>query len=447
MNNDALLAKIISFIEDNELSFNKPVILGYSGGGDSTALFHLLMRLRKSYDIDLHIAHIDHGVREESKIEAQNLAYQAQSYNIPFHLKKLSAMANNNTENVMREKRYRFFLEVYQKIDAGAVILAHHNNDLAETVFKRVVEGASIINFYGMREVSSYDDIMTLWRPLLSISKKEIMQWLDANNIKYFSDKTNFDRSNMRSRMRCDVFPTIASSCGKNFENNLLVLSKKSWELNRYFDKKTKVLWDNRVTGPNGGYIDFADTSYDILEKYHVIHRFCKSYNIDIARKNIEKLVLWVDTKVVNKEINYKNYSIFVDRQKLIVHKNNISIDEEVINVAEGKFYATWGSVDITTKASTTEMMKGWYDVIKGEAVVSLPMGKYTISLPRNGSYYKGKRLKRWWSDANVPSFMRYITPVIYNSDNMVVQEMLLPYLSKEMPSQYFSCHFKFSHK
>ncbi len=95
-------------------------------------------------------------------------------------------------ENEARQARLNFFKEIYQKIDAQALVLGHHGDDQSETVLKRILEGASLSSLRGILPVSILEG-MQVWRPLLDASKAEIRSWLKAKGLKPIEDRTNLD--------------------------------------------------------------------------------------------------------------------------------------------------------------------------------------------------------------------------------------------------------------
>jgi len=209
----------------------KPVILGFSGGPDSLALLHLLLEC----DVDLHIAHIDHGWRAESKQQAEQLKAEVKMLKLPFHLKRLEGVPKK--ENEARQARYAFFKEIYQKIDAQALILGHHGDDQSETVLKRILEGASLGALKGILPVSSVDG-MQIWRPLLDIGKVMLKVWLEEKGLKAIEDSTNLDPRYLRGRMRASILPQLQAHFGKEISGNLRRLGESARELSDYIAKK-----------------------------------------------------------------------------------------------------------------------------------------------------------------------------------------------------------------
>lgn len=206
----------------------KPVILGFSGGTDSLALLHLLLEC----EIDLHVAHIDHGWRAESKSQAEELQAKAE---LPFHRKRLEGTPKK--ENAARQARLAFFKEIYQKIDAQAVILGHHGDDQSETVLKRILEGASLSALRGILPVSSVGG-MQIWRPLLGVDKTMLRAWLKEKGLRPIEDSTNHDPSYLRGRMRTSILPQLQAHFGKEVSGNLRRLGESARELSDYLSKR-----------------------------------------------------------------------------------------------------------------------------------------------------------------------------------------------------------------
>lgn len=209
----------------------RPLLLACSGGPDSKALLYLLIEAKQFFNLDLHVAHIDHGWREESGTEAEALKKEVERLGLTFHLKKMENVEQK--EGTARAGRYVALTEIAQYIDAQAVLLAHQMEDQAETVLKRIFEGATLSSCRGMKEVSCNEKLV-LWRPLLSVSKKELMEWLQNLNISYFTDPTNLDPKYLRGRLRTSIFPFLEKEFGKSIVKNLCLLGKRAEKLEEH---------------------------------------------------------------------------------------------------------------------------------------------------------------------------------------------------------------------
>ncbi len=234
---DILLLTIKKFLEERGVSA-RPLMLGYSGGPDSKALLKLLFQCQRFFPFELHLAHVDHGWREESQREAKEIELEAHDLKIPLHMHRLNMedFSKGNWEEKGRKYRLTFFSEVYARIGAQALVLGHHADDQAEVVLKRVFEGSSFFSLGGLSPQSHFLG-MQIWRPLLSIQKQDVLQWLSQKGICFFQDPTNTDTRFLRGKMRKDMLPLLSSSFGKEISSNLCHLGEESREIKAYFSK------------------------------------------------------------------------------------------------------------------------------------------------------------------------------------------------------------------
>lgn len=158
------------------------------------------------------------------------------SVQVPFHLHCLKEEAGK-TEESARLERLKFFFQIYTKFGCQALLLAHQAEDQAETVLKRIFEGAHFFACGGILPVTTFEK-MVLWRPLLKLKKKELIAWLESRHIPYFTDPTNADPKYLRAKMRTTLLPDLAKIFGKEVQSNLLRLGQTAQEYKMYFDKK-----------------------------------------------------------------------------------------------------------------------------------------------------------------------------------------------------------------
>ncbi len=237
----------------NHYDFKSPLLLGLSGGPDSLALFHLLLKYRKQHPFELGIAHVDHGWRQESSEEARLLQNIVEKEGLPFHLKTLLPEdLQGNLEAASRDARILFFADLCQKYHYQAVLLAHHADDQAETVLKRVLEGASLPYLCGLRETATVHNVL-FWRPLLKINKNEILQWLERHQLKGFDDRTNRDPRFLRGKFRTRILPALSKEFGKQVEKNLERLGAEALEWHHYLNSKVIICCKQLKKG-NGAY-------------------------------------------------------------------------------------------------------------------------------------------------------------------------------------------------
>ncbi len=294
-----------------------PLLVAFSGGPDSLALTSLLLELKDKYSLEIELAHVDHGYRKESSDEALGLQKWSLEKKIPFHLMKIEEVPTKNVEDTFRKKRYDFFEELFKKRSYAALLLAHHRDDLEETVLKRMLEGAFISNLCPIKSISFRNGIQ-IWRPLLQSSKAEILQYIKKHNLVPIIDKSNFDGSNLRSKMRMKIIPLLEKELGKNIRTSLFNLAQYSDQLSSYLQAKTQNLacQTNKTQDLS---IDFSNLNLHPLEMHYFLKQTLKDQNISLSRKELSTAIYLIQNKSVGKTIIKKNVNLYFDGQKLFI--------------------------------------------------------------------------------------------------------------------------------
>jgi tRNA(Ile)-lysidine synthase len=181
----------------------RALLLAVSGGPDSTAL--LLMashwaRLRGAPRLEA--ATVDHCLRPESASEAAAVAKLCASLDVPHHTLVWSGpKPKTRLQERAREARYALLIERAREIGADFVVTAHHLDDQAETVLFRLTRGSGIGGLAGMAARTKRDGV-TLARPLLGLSKAELIAYCEAEEVDFVRDPSNQDPRYARTRMR-----------------------------------------------------------------------------------------------------------------------------------------------------------------------------------------------------------------------------------------------------
>ena len=277
-----------------------PLLVGYSGGPDSKALLYSLL---ESGCGTLHVAHIDHGWREESAEEAESICQEMKGLGVVFHTLRLPSVPLGNKEAVFREERLKFFFSLFEKIPFQALLLGHHADDLAETSLKRLLEGAHLPFLGGMEPISSLEG-MPIWRPLLKIKKKELFRFLEKRQLQPFFDSTNFDPLYLRARLRKETLPFLQDSFGKNVMENLCHLSERAHELRRYLDQKVSSA--QKKKGEWGFVV--CCTGLQRIERRHLLQKVASSEGIFLTRTVLEPVLDWVEDAGKMRKIFFGGY-------------------------------------------------------------------------------------------------------------------------------------------
>ena len=292
------------------------LLLGLSGGPDSMALLHLLLECRLELDFSLHLAHVDHGWRLESDEEAQALKGMAAQLKLPFHLHTLKNIEGSDLENRCRQERLNFFSRLQQKHHFQALLLAHHEGDQAETVLKRVFEGAGIQALGGLHLERHWGNLC-VWRPLLSLKKHHLIRYLDKKHVPYFEDATNTDPTYLRSRMRQQIFPELERLFGKGIQKNCVRLGALCEEVSSYFDEKCLEIEKKCIKGPFGDYIS---TEFHPIELKYFIKNYTETPNL--SYEALELLVKLIREGKGNRQVHAPPLTFYVNRGYLFILKD-----------------------------------------------------------------------------------------------------------------------------
>lgn len=183
-------------LQNKEEFLNTKNLLAFSAGGDSTALFFLLLDNKIKFDIAI----VDYGLRLQSKEEVSYAKELAAKYNILCHIKKAPKI-DSNFEAKARKVRYSFFEELIKHYSYNALLTAHHLGDRFEWFLMQFCKGAGCIELAGMQSRDKRSGY-TLYRPLLHLDKQELLEYLHTHDIKYFEDESNSDEKYKRNSFR-----------------------------------------------------------------------------------------------------------------------------------------------------------------------------------------------------------------------------------------------------
>lgn len=205
---DHLLSELTAFFHN----MNPPVssvLVGVSGGADSVALLHLLHMYREQLRISrIAVAHVNHSLRgEESDGDEAFVKGIADSLQIEFFAETLlpSSSPQKGIEEWARKERYRFFHQLKSSEKFDSIATAHTAGDQAETVIMRIMRGAGL---RGLRGVLAWREDGVI-RPLLSVERSMIEEWLSARGLSYRIDSSNADEKFRRNWVRHEIIPLM----------------------------------------------------------------------------------------------------------------------------------------------------------------------------------------------------------------------------------------------
>ena len=240
---------------------NATLVVGVSGGADSTALLYGLNNLRERCGIRLHVAHLNHDFRgEEADEDARFVESLAHELGLPVSVEKRDPIAYQQERRISsfeqgaREMRYDFLARVASEVQAPAVAVGHTSDDLAETVLLHILRGTGLPGLRGMAETSPWPwpaglTTPVLFRPLLDISKSETEEYCRELGRSFRSDSGNSLFRFTRNRVRRELMPLLASEFNPRIREALVRLAHTSSQELAFLEEHLEASWNDLVSG------------------------------------------------------------------------------------------------------------------------------------------------------------------------------------------------------
>ena len=191
------------------------ILIAVSGGADSLALAELMINSRRRFNLEIVIAHFEHGLRGQDSVDdAAFVKNFAEARGVEFiggrgDVKHFSAENKISVETAARILRYEFLSKVRRDLNCDAIALAHHADDQAETILFRLLRGATSAGLSAMKFRTLSEDYGLLIRPLLRFRKFELENFCREKKLSPRLDATNFELDATRNKIRLELIPTL----------------------------------------------------------------------------------------------------------------------------------------------------------------------------------------------------------------------------------------------
>lgn len=230
------MERLIAKLKSEKWIYDEKVLVCVSTGVDSMVLLDVLYKLQSELKLKIIVAHVNHQKRKISDVEEEFIIDYCEKQNLKIYTKRLEFESNQNFQAEARDKRYQFFYEVALKEEINKIILAHHADDNIETIMMRIIRGSNFVGYAGMKLVSEFRGLQVL-RPMLTINKKQILQYAKEKKLRYFEDETNFQDVYKRNRIRQNILPFLYYE-DENVDDKFSYFSQTIFEASRIIEEK-----------------------------------------------------------------------------------------------------------------------------------------------------------------------------------------------------------------
>ena len=244
--------KVACFAERHELLGSaRNVALAVSGGADSTALLYVMRALKgeKIFGAELLCAHVNHQLRgEEADLDEAFVLAQAAELNLAAATRRVDVrgFAHQNKlsiETAARQLRIGALTEIAGENHCDLIATAHQKNDNAETVLQRLARGTGFRGLGGIWPMRVFADGAAFIRPLLSVTRDEILGYLHERNVPWRRDPTNADCAYRRNYMRHRLLPALQRDCAGSVVEQLSELAQRARGLQSLIGRRADRLW------------------------------------------------------------------------------------------------------------------------------------------------------------------------------------------------------------
>ncbi|MCM8709557.1 tRNA lysidine(34) synthetase TilS [Clostridium sp. SYSU_GA19001] len=432
-----MIDKVLNTINQyNMFEKNDKVIVAVSGGPDSVCLLHLLYTLKGDFNLTLYAAHVNHCLRgEEADKDEEYVEEFCRKLGIEcfvkrVDIKKLSKERGLSSESTGREARYEFFEELYKKLRADKIALAHNFNDKAETVLMRIIRGTGMEGLSGIKAVRSNIFV----RPLINIKRESIEKYCRDNKLEPRIDKTNLENIYTRNKVRLELIPYIEKNFNSDIINSLNRLADTMALDNDYLEATCKEKYRNYCEKKGGKVIIYKEA---FKEHEAVLSRLLRFAIREVKGNlyNIEKVHIYdlinLQKSGTGKKItlpgdlvgfnNYENIELSIaEVNKVYKEKKEYTIQIEEKNYIEALNLEV--QLRLLNKDEKPDFKEKTYikyfdfDKIKGRITLrTRKNGDRFIPLGMKGS----KKLKDLFMDLKIPQEERDYIPLICFGDDI----------------------------
>ena len=406
---------IMEHVREKKLFNNtEPIVVALSGGIDSMVLFDIMNNLNDN----VIIAHVNHNKRPESVKEYSYIEKMAKEKNIPFEGYSIEE-TTDNFHHESRVKRYEFFRAIAQKYNSKKIIVAHHLDDQVETVLMRIVRGTSFSGYSGIKEIR-YDRNVSIIRPLMEITKEQIVAYAQENSINYFEDSSNSEDVYTRNRFRHNIIPLLKEE-NPNLNKKIIQLSEYIDSADEFLEDLTKEFLKSYSMYSNVSLVDFNNLNRVLKIKViqHMVNNTTNN-TVEVSYEQYNTIIEICLSSIPNQTFSLPNSYLFVKEYEVIYIKKEEPIVPIYLEVnREGEYFVDDNKSYIFSTNKITHNYRNYFELCYNELVFPL-----YIRQRKNGDKMSlkigSKKVKDILIDKKIPKSERDRLLVITDGENVL---------------------------
>lgn len=404
------------------IKYGDAIVIGVSGGPDSMALLHLTATIKKAIDIQIICAHVNHNSGRPGQLEDQKFVEAfCRNHHITFENMIIEDYGDDNFHNEARSKRYHYFGKIVKKYHAKYLLTAHHGDDLIETILMRIVRGSTLRGYSGFSKIVNLEDY-TVLRPLINVTKEEILEYNKKNHIDFVEDPSNKKDVYTRNRFRKYIVPEFKRE-ELNVHHKFYKFSTTLLEYNDYIDKQVEKIIPKIYPQQVLNIEEFLKLEHVIAMKviYYILERIYQDDLMLITDHHAELIYQLIQSKKANTYIYLPNNlkALKTYNQLTFVNEDMKSNEYEIevidyLNLPNGK------NIEVINSSNQSSN----YICRLNQNDVKFPL---RVRTRKNGDkmYVKGmlgsKKINDIFIDEKIPLKERDIWPIVVDSNDTIV--------------------------
>ena len=416
------MEEVYNFIrKEIGLSVGDTIVVGVSGGPDSMALLYILNEFKNKMDLNIICAHVNHNKRKESEQEKIDLENYCKKNNITFEYIKVTNWGDDNFHNEARSVRYNFFEELVYNYGAKYLMTAHQGDDLIETILMRIVRGSTLKGYSGFSRIVDKGDYKII-RPLITVTKDEILKFDEKNGIQYAIDESNNEDHYTRNRYRHTVLPFLKQE-EPNIHKKFLKFSETLLKNSNYIDSVASKEFNKVFQNGNLDIDKFKSLDPVIQTKiiYNILEKIYGDDLLIVGNAHVNLIFGLISSNKSNSVVHLPNNVIVVKSYNELTFSYDDDINDqyeiqidEIVNLPNGKIIE---KVDETNDTSN-------YTIKLNSKEVTLPL---YVRNRRDGDKIKLKGLNAYkkvseiFINEKIKTSDRNSWPVVLDSKEEIV--------------------------
>ncbi|MCF8243372.1 MAG: tRNA lysidine(34) synthetase TilS [Melioribacteraceae bacterium] len=424
----SLEQKAIKFIDRNNLvSPDDSVLIALSGGPDSVLLLLFFEKFKKRFGIDICAAHVNHHLRGNESYEDETFCIElckklsVKIFTDDVDVDGYSKKNNIGVEEAARILRYDALKKICKENKINKIATAHTKNDNTETVLLNLIKGSGITGLSGIPVQRE-----NIIRPLLDVTKEEILDYLGKINVEYREDSTNFESEFERNFLRNEIIPVIKSRFNIKLDDAVFRTSNNIRSAGRFIESVFNKIKNDFVIESNDSLLlkDDLFNNYGIDAVSEIVKRIIEQkFGIAFIYTDYQKIRdLFLNQKGKMSELN-SELKIFRENDGILILKNSDNKFDPVKIYPGKEFDGGWFKLQVK-KVSGIKNYKSnrFHEIISAENTDE----EFTLRKWRRGDRFKPlgmknfKKVSDFLNEQKIPAHKKKDQLILENRNNIV---------------------------